>query len=120
MKTHWLVLLLACLPLSGSGAEPKAGNIAPLGKATASSSRPEYPLSGVNDNRMETQWSTALGQTKGQWLQLDWDEAHALCGVLLLATGPWTQTINVQARRDGNWVSIGHSGSAERRCRSTR
>ena len=33
----------------------------------------------------------ALGQTKGQWLQLDWDEGAALCGVLLLATGPRTR-----------------------------
>jgi hypothetical protein len=88
------------------------GNIAPLATASASSSHPDYPLSGVNDNRMDTQWSTAPGLTAGQWLQLDWKETQEICGVVLIATGPWTQAIDVQVNRDGSWVSVGRCGSA--------
>ena len=33
--------------------------------------------------------------------------------MVLHATGPWTQTIDVQVNRDGSWVSVGKSGSAE-------
>jgi hypothetical protein len=79
----------------------KPGNIAPKAKPSASSSRPEFRLPGVNGSRMDTQWSTALGQTTGQWLQLDWDEPQDLCAVVLFATGPWTQTVDVQVQRDG-------------------
>ena len=93
--------------------QPKPGNIAPKAKASASSTHPQYPLAGVNDNRMDTQWSTAQGKTTGQWLQLDWDEPQDICGVVLHATGPWTQTIDVQVNREGSWVSVGKSGSAE-------
>jgi hypothetical protein len=93
--------------------ELKAGNVAPKAKTSASSTHPSYPLPGLNDNRMDTQWGTATGKTTGQWLQLDWDEPQEICGVVLHATGPWTQTIDVQVNRDGSWVSVGKSGSAE-------
>ena len=93
--------------------EPKPGNIAPQAKASASSTHPQYPLAGVNDNRTETQWSTAPGKTHGEWLQFDWDSPQDICGVVLRATGPWTQTIDVQIDRGGAWVSVGKSGSAE-------
>ena len=33
--------------------------------------------------------------------------------MVLRATGPWTQTIDVQIDRGGAWVSVGKSGSAE-------
>jgi beta-galactosidase len=92
---------------------PAAANIAAKAKVSASSSRPEYPLPGVNDGRMETQWSTAQGATSGQWLQMDWDQPEEICGVVLLATGPWTQSVDVQVRRDGAWVSVAKSGSPE-------
>jgi hypothetical protein len=108
-----LSFLLFIPALLGLAAEPKPGNIAPLAKASASSSRPEYPLVGVNDSRMDTQWSTALGQTTGQWLQLDWAEPHEICGVVLCATGPWTQSIDVQANYEGASVSVGHGGSVD-------
>lgn len=93
--------------------EPKPGNIAPKAKASASSTHPQYPLAGVNDSRMETQWSTAPGKTHGEWLKFDWDDPQEICGVVLIATGPWTQTIEVQVDRNGSWVTVGKSGSAE-------
>ena len=80
---------------------------------SASSTWPEYPLRGVNDGRSDTQWSTGEGQTTGQWLQLDWDTPQDVCGVVLHATGPWTQKIDVQVERDGAWTAVGHSGSAQ-------
>ncbi len=112
------VVLLVSFGISAAVAraeEPKPGNIAPLAKASASSTHPQYPLAGVNDNRMETQWSTAPGKTSGEWLRFDWDAPQVVCGVVLHATGPWTQTIDVQVDRngDGDWISVGKSGSAD-------
>ena len=103
----------------GRAEEPKPGNIAPQAKASASSTHPQYPLAGVNDNRMDTQWSTAQGKTTGQWLQLDWDTPQEICGVALHATGPWTQTIDVQVNREGTWVSVGKSGSSDEKTAAT-
>jgi beta-galactosidase len=93
----------------------KSGNIAAKAKVSASSSRPEFPIVGVNDGRMDSQWSTALGATTGQWLQMDWNEPQDICGVVLLATGPWTQSIDFQVRHGGTWVSVAQSGSANER-----
>ncbi len=107
------ILFASCSPVLSQTSATKPGNIAPQAKASASSTRPEYPLRGVNDGRIDTQWSTAEGQTKGQWLQFDWNEPQDVCGVVLHATGPWTQSIDVQVNRDGTWTSVGRSGSAE-------
>jgi hypothetical protein len=93
--------------------EPKPGNIAPQANASASSVHPQYPLASVNDNRMDTSWSTSPGKTTGEWLRFDWNEPQEICGVVLHATGPWAQTIDVQVERDGSWVSVGKSGSAD-------
>lgn len=92
--------------------QPQVGNIAPWAKASASSTHPQYPLAAVNDGRMDTQWSTAPGKIAGEWLRFDWDAPENICGVVLNATGPWTQTIEVQVDREGTWVSVGKSGSA--------
>ncbi|HTQ09280.1 MAG TPA: discoidin domain-containing protein, partial [Fimbriimonadaceae bacterium] len=91
----------------------KPGNIAPSAKVSASSTRPGYPLAAVNDGRMDTQWSTDAGKTTGQWLQFDWDSPQTVCGVAMLATGPWTQTLDVQVDREGQWVSVAKAGSPE-------
>jgi hypothetical protein len=105
--------LFALSTIVARAEDSKAGNIATQAKASASSTHPQYPLAGVNDGRMETQWSTTPGKTTGEWLQFDWDAPQDICGVVLLATGPWTQTIEVQVDRDGAWVTVGKSGSAE-------
>jgi len=107
------VLMLLGSAISGQTQDLKPGNIAPQATPSASSSRPEYPVAGVNDNRWDTQWSTAQGQIAGQWLQLDWDAAQEICGVVLHATGPWTQAIDIQVSLEGTWTSVGRSGSAE-------
>ena len=109
----FIVLTVYCSPVFCQTSAPRPGNVAPLAKASASSTHPQYPLAGVNDGRMDTQWSTDQGKTTGQWLQFDWDTPQDVCGVVLHATGPWTQTIDVQVKRDGSWVSVGRSGSAE-------
>jgi beta-galactosidase len=106
-------VLFALSAIVGRTEEPKPGNIAPLAKASASSTHPQYPLAGVNDSRMDTQWSTDQGKTTGQWLQFDWEAPQEICGVVLHATGPWTQTIDVQVNREGNWISVGKSGSSD-------
>ncbi|MCU0727479.1 MAG: discoidin domain-containing protein [Planctomycetes bacterium] len=105
--------MFALLRVAAGAGELKPGNIAALAKASASSSRPEYPLPGANDDRTDTQWSTALGQTNGQWLRLDWSEPREIRGGILLATGPWTQSIDVPVDRDGFWISVARCGSAE-------
>ncbi len=116
MMLQCLSFLLFAVPaIAAAAEEPRPGNIAPRARPSASSSRPEFPPPGVNDHRMDTQWSTALGQTSGQWLRLDWDEPREIRAVVLHATGPWTQGIEVQADRDGSWVSVGRSGSREER-----
>ncbi len=106
--------LLASIPVV-RGAVPHEGNIAPKARVTASSTRPEFPLKYVNDGNPATQWSTAEGQTTGQWLQFDWDEQQRICGVDLFATGPWTQTVDIQIKQNGDWVSVLKSGSAEKK-----
>jgi beta-galactosidase len=107
------VVLFALSAIVARAEEPKPGNIAPQAKASASSTHPQYPLAGVNDSRPETQWSTTPGKTTGEWLKFDWDAPQDICGVVLIATGPWTQTIEVQVDRNGSWVTVGKSGSAE-------
>ena len=80
--------LVALLAIVASASEPKPGNIAPFAKASASSTHPQYPLSGVNDSRMETQWGTDQGKTSGQWLQLEWSEPQEICGVACWPRAP--------------------------------
>ncbi|MCC7086508.1 MAG: discoidin domain-containing protein [Pirellulales bacterium] len=96
-------------------AEPKPGNIAPMAKVTASSSRSEFPPPGVNDNRMDTQWSATREKETGEWLQFDWEAPQDICAVALYATGPWIQSLDVQIKREGAWISVGRSGSKEER-----
>ena len=64
---------------------------------------------------MDTQWSATREKDTGEWLQFDWDEPQEICAVVLYATGPWIQSLDVQVQRDGSWVSVGHSGSKEER-----
>ena len=96
-----------------SGPRPQAGQYCSPGESL----RVEY-AAGVSASQRQ-RWpqrdsmDTAEGKTTGQWLQLDWDTPQNICGVVLHATGPWTQTIDVQIKRDGTWTSVGHSGSAD-------
>jgi hypothetical protein len=113
-KLHAIVVaMLALSTPAGKAAEPKLGNIAPAAKTSASTTHPQYPLSAVNDGDMKTQWSSGPDKITGQWLQFDWSEPQEICGAVLWATGPWTQTIDVQVLRDGSWVNVGKSGSTE-------
>jgi hypothetical protein len=99
----------------GQAAEPKPGNIAPKAKVTAGSSRPEYPVAGVNDSRMDSQWSATPEKEKGEWLQFNWDDPQEISATVLYATGPWIQSLEAQVQREGKWVTVGHSGSKEER-----
>jgi len=92
-----------------------AQNLARTAHVSVSSSRPEYPPAGVNDGDMGTSWSTALGEVKGQWLELAWDSPQTFSGVVLYQTGPWTQTIAAQVVRNGQWVTVGTAGTATRK-----
>ncbi len=107
------VVIFILLATFVAAAERKPGNIAPQAKTSASSVHPQYPLAAVNDSRMDTSWSTSPGKTTGEWLRFDWSKPQDICGVVFHATGPWAQTIEVQVDRDGSWVSVGKSGSAE-------
>jgi hypothetical protein len=95
--------------------DTKPGNVAPLAKTSASSTKPGHPLWAVNDGRLDNEWSTDSGQVTGQWLRFDWDSPQQICGVAMIATGPWAQTIDVQVDQDGTWVSVAKSGSAEQK-----
>ena len=122
-KSLLAVLVFASLSLAtaiSQGSELHPGNIAPLAKVSASSTRPEYPLANVNDDRMDDQWSTATGQTSGQWLQLDWDTPHDVCGVVLHATGPWTQTIERRLSLRASGFLLAAVAPPKRRHRSIR
>ena len=77
--------LLLAFPATAAGAEEsKPWNIAP-GQALRFQLATGVPLAGVNDNRMETQWSTVLGQTSGQWLRLARSEPREIRAVAPLA-----------------------------------
>ncbi|HTQ11264.1 MAG TPA: discoidin domain-containing protein, partial [Fimbriimonadaceae bacterium] len=103
----WAFFVLAVLFPAASFAQ----NLARTAHVRVSSSRPEFPPIGVNDGNMDTSWSTALDQVKGQWLQFDWDKPQTFSGIVLYQTGPWTQTIEAQILRDGQWVTVGSAGS---------
>jgi hypothetical protein len=65
LLSFFVVIVTAISTKGGRVVEPKTGNIAPQAKASASSSRPEFPIAGVNDNRMDTQWSATREKNTG-------------------------------------------------------
>src|ERR1035438_1432578 len=102
-------MLLALASSAATGAQT-AGNIAPSAKISVSSTRDGYPKENAIDGKMDTSWSTALGQVEGQWLQLDWHQAQRMSGVILHQTGLYVKQVHVQVNQDGKWVTIADAG----------
>jgi len=111
-----IVAALACLPLAASltaGPPPAGakGNIAPLAKAVASSSRPEFPASQVNDGNLATSWSVKLGAKAGEWLRFDWPAAQKVAGVVIYPTGPFLASFDVEVATPAGWKKLAHAGT---------
>src|SRR5512143_2551627 len=101
---------LAAAQAPGTPADAK-GNIAPLAKAVASSSRPEFPVKQVNDGDRTTSWSVKIGAKAGEWLRFDWPSTQKVAGVVLYPTGPFLASFDVEAATPAGWKKLAHAGS---------
>ena len=120
LKTARRILVLSALAafmVAGGAAmgADKTGNIAGLAKISVSSTREPYVKENAIDGNPDTSWSCALGQTDGQWLQLDWDRPQTMSGVILRQTGPYLIAVDVQVRQGTNWVTVGTAGFANQK-----
>jgi hypothetical protein len=109
----FLSALLFVLILSLVAAAAVKGNIAPLAKAAASSSRPEFPIQQINDGDPKTSWSVRLGAKAGEWLRFDWPSAQTVSGVVLYPTGPYLASFDVEVMTQAGWKRLARVGSPE-------
>ena len=100
-------------PAAGSG---QPGNIRRLRRQNLRFLHPRaYRKENAIDGDLNTSWSCALGQTDGQWLQLDWSRPQTISGVILHQTGRYMLGVDVQVRQGGNWVTVATSGFANQK-----
>ncbi len=97
----------ACSTAHGGPVE----NLARKARISVSSTRDPYVKEQAIDGDMTTSWSTAWGETSGQWLRLDWDEPQQMAGVVLYQTGRYVQSVDVQVDINGTWKTVGSTGS---------
>jgi hypothetical protein len=88
------------------------GNIAPLAKAAASSSRQGFPAQQVNDGDQKTAWGVKTRAKAGEWLRLDWPSAQTIAGVVLYPTGPYTASFDVEVATPSGWKKLTHAGAS--------
>ncbi len=103
------VLMLSALSPAANAASVK-GNLAPLAKSVASSSRPEFPVQQVNDGDLKTSWSVKTGAKAGEWLRFDWPSAQTVSGVVLYPTGPYLASFDVEVETPAGWKKLAHAG----------
>ncbi|MGE5740639.1 MAG: sugar-binding domain-containing protein, partial [Candidatus Aminicenantes bacterium RBG_16_66_30] len=104
------VLSIVSAPVPAATAAVE-GNVAPLARATASSTRPGYPVRHVNDGDPKTQWGVNLGAKAGEWLRFDWPSAQTVSGVVLYPTGPYLASFDVEVSTPSGWKKLVHAGS---------
>src|SRR5512137_116881 len=111
-KTVFFLSILLVVSASATAAAAAVkGNLAPLAKAVASSSRPEFPVRQVNDGDLATSWSVKLGAKAGEWLRFDWPDTQTVAGVVLYPTGPYLASFDVEVATPAGWRKLLHAGS---------
>ncbi len=106
-------VVLAVLCTMTAAGVPDKGNLALSAKASASSSRPEFPVAQVNDGDRKTSWSVKTGAKAGEWLRLDWPAAQTVSGIVIYPTGPYLASFDVEAATPAGWERLAHVASPD-------
>ena len=109
------LLCFSLILLAGTVAMSDNSNIARNARLSVSSTRDPYIKGNAIDGDPSTSWSCELGQTSGQWLQLEWDSPQSIAGVLLHQTGLYIHALDVLVEQGDHWVTVGAAGVANQK-----